>query len=382
MTEAITSTQPQALAAAENRIAALEAELAAARNELARERVTRVGELEHTAGLAERMRKLLDLLPAGVILIDSDGRVAQVNPAAQDLLGEPLQGELWIEIIRRSFAPRSDDGHEVSLQDGRRVQLATRAMDNEPGQLVLLTNQTETRLLQTRLSHYQRLSEMGRMMASLAHQIRTPLSAALLYTAHLNRPVLEDSQRVRFAGKVKSRLVNLEQQVRDMLVFARGETRLDDRISTEELFRAIEDMLDVPLSSHDADCDCQNDAPGIWLQCNRETLLGALQNLVDNALQACGTGAELAIRARTDAAFLRLEVIDKGPGMDSQTKAQAMQPFYTTKSHGTGLGLAVAQVVARGHHGSFELESAPGQGTCAMLLLPYMADAGQSLPNA
>jgi two-component system sensor histidine kinase FlrB len=364
------------LAAAENRIATLEAELAAAKDELARERVARVGELEHTAGLAERMRKLLDLLPAGVILIDSDGRVAQVNPAARDLLGEPLQGELWIEIIRRSFAPRSDDGHEVSLQDGRRVQLATRAMDNEPGQLVLLTNQTETRLLQTRLSHYQRLSEMGRMMASLAHQIRTPLSAALLYSAHLNRPVLEDSQRVRFASKVKSRLVNLEQQVRDMLVFARGETRLDDRISTEELFRAIEDMLDAPLSSQDADCDCYNDAPGIWLQCNRETLLGALQNLVDNALQACGPGAELVIRARTEAAFLRLEVIDQGPGMDSQTRAQAMQPFYTTKSHGTGLGLAVAQVVARAHHGRFELESAPGQGTRAALLLPYMADSG------
>lgn len=354
------------------RISELEAELAAARDALAREQVARVGELEHTAGLAERMRKLLDLLPAGVILIDSHGRVAQVNPAALDLLGEPLQGELWIEVIRRSFAPRSDDGHEVSLRDGRRVHLATRAMDNEPGQLVLLTNQTETRLLQTRLSHYQRLSEMGRMMASLAHQIRTPLSAALLYTSHLNRPLLDDSQRVRFAGKVKARLVNLEQQVRDMLVFARGETRLDDRISTQELFRAIEDMLDAPLSSHDADCDCHNDAPGVWLQCNRETLLGALQNLVDNALQACGTGAQLSIRARTQASYLRLEVIDQGPGMDSQTRAQAMQPFYTTKSHGTGLGLAVAQVVARAHHGSFELESAPGKGTCAALLLPFL----------
>ncbi|UTW10045.1 sensor histidine kinase [Marinobacterium rhizophilum] len=358
--------------ASSERIAELEAQLRDARNALALERAARDGELEHNAGLAERMRKLLDLLPAGVILIDSAGLVAEANPAARDLLGEPLQGQLWIDIIRRSFAPRSDDGHEVSLRDGRRVHLATRAMDNEPGQLVLLTNQTETRLLQTRLSHYQRLSEMGRMMASLAHQIRTPLSAALLYTSHLGRAQLEDSQRLRFASKVKSRLVNLEQQVRDMLVFARGETRLDDRISTEELFSAIEDMLDAPLSSQDADCDCHNEAPGLWLQCNRETLLGALQNLVDNALQACGAGTTLAIRASLDGAYLRLEVIDQGPGMDAQTRAQAMQPFYTTKSHGTGLGLAVAQVVARAHHGSFELDSAPGQGTRAALLLPFL----------
>jgi two-component system sensor histidine kinase FlrB len=357
---------------ARQRIVQLEAELAVAQEALAQEQVVRVGELEHTAGLVERLRKLLDLLPAGVILIDSHGRVAQVNPAALELLGEPLQGELWIDIIRRSFAPRSDDGHEVSLRDGRRVSLATRAMDNEPGQLVLLTNQTDTRLLQTRLSHYQRLSEMGRMMASLAHQIRTPLSAALLYSAHLTRPVLDDEQRLRFAGKVKSRLVNLEQQVRDMLVFARGETRLDDRISTEELFSAIEDMLDVPLSSQDADCACHNRAAGLWLQCNRETLLGALQNLVDNALQACGPGAELEILACVQGEYLRLEVKDLGPGMDQHTRDQAMQPFYTTKSHGTGLGLAVAQVVARAHHGRFELESAPGQGTRAALLLPFL----------
>ncbi len=361
----------------DQRIAELEAELEAAREALAAERSVRAGESEHTAALVERMRKLLDLLPAGVILIDRDGRIAQVNPAALDLLGAPLVGEPWVEVIRRSFAPRSDDGHEVSLRDGRRVNLATRAMSNEPGQLVLLTNQTETRLLQTRLSHYQRLSEMGRMMASLAHQIRTPLSAALLYTAHLARPSLDDNQRLRFAARVKSRLVNLEQQVRDMLVFARGEMRLDDRISTEELFRAIEDMLDAPLSSQDADCECHNEAPGIWLQCNRETLLGALQNLVDNALQACGPGAELEIRARTEAAYLRLEVIDQGPGMDLETRSHAMQPFYTTKSHGTGLGLAVAQVVARAHHGSFELDSAPGRGTRAALLLPY-ARAGAS----
>lgn len=356
---------------AEERIAELEVQLWQAREDLAREREAHRQEREHAARLVERMRKLLDLLPAGVILIGGDGRVAQCNPAATDLLGEPLMGEPWIGVIQRSFAPRSDDGHEVSLRDGRRVSLATRAMDNEPGQLVLLTDQTDTRLLQGRLAHYQRLSEMGRMMASLAHQIRTPLSAALLYAGHLGRAELADEQRVRFAGKVKSRLANLEQQVRDMLVFARGETRLDDRLTTEELFRAIEDMLDAPLAQHDADCDCRNEAPGILLQCNRETLLGALQNLVDNALQACGKDTALELVARIEGDHLRLEVADSGPGMDAQTREQALQPFYTTKSHGTGLGLAVAQVVARAHHGRFELESASGLGTRAALLLPY-----------
>ena len=93
--------------------------------------------------------------------------MAEANPAAEDFLGTPLIGQPWFEIISRSFAPRGDDGHEVSLKDGRRVSLMTRAMDSEPGQLVLLTDQTETRLLQGRVSHYQRLSEMGRMMSEI-----------------------------------------------------------------------------------------------------------------------------------------------------------------------------------------------------------------------
>ena len=109
----------------------------------------------------------------------------EANPAACELLGEPLVGELWRQVIARSFAPRKDDGHEISLRDGRRLSIATRSLDAEPGQLVLLNDLTETRRLQDQLARHERLSSLGRMVASLAHQIRTPLSAAMLYAGHL-----------------------------------------------------------------------------------------------------------------------------------------------------------------------------------------------------
>ncbi|MGB0466197.1 MAG: sensor histidine kinase [Pontibacterium sp.] len=358
------------LDAANTRIKELELQVANLQHELDHEKKT---ESDHARRLASRMRQLLDLLPAGVIQIGADGFISDCNPAAEELLGSPLTGELWLTVIQRSFAPRNDDGHEVSLKDGRRVNLATRAMDGEPGQLVLLTNLTETRLLQERLSHYQRLSEMGRMMASLAHQIRTPLSAALLYADHLSRNDISLEQRIRFTAKVKSRLTHLEKQVRDMLVFARAETRLDDHLTTQQLLSDLEDQLDVPLAAFDADCDCINEAQGLQVQCNKDTLLGALMNLVDNALQASGKSCELQLRLFADANMLRIEVTDQGPGMDQVTCQRAMEPFYTTKSHGTGLGLAVAQVVAMAHHGSFELSSQPGQGTTASLILPLQA---------
>ena len=90
-------------------------------------------------------------------------------------MGEPLENERWLDVIHRAFSPKDDDGHEVSLKDGRRVKLAISASDL--GQLILITDLTETRLLQSRLSDLQRLSSLGKMVASLAHQVRTPLSA-------------------------------------------------------------------------------------------------------------------------------------------------------------------------------------------------------------
>ena len=351
------------------------AELQQQLDQLNQERRTQEQEYHRTSG---RLDDLLNLLPAGILVIDNRGEIILGNSAAQQLLDSELAGLKWLDVINSRFAPRSDDGHEISLRSGRRVSLQTRSLENEAGQLVMLTDQTETRLLQGQLSHLQRLSEMGRMMASLAHQVRTPLSAALLYAGHLMKPELLPEQRIRFAGKVKSRLENLELQVRDMLIFARGETRLEDRISVAQLFSELEDALDLPLVNFDADCECINRVPDLVLQCNKEALLGAIMNLVTNALQAAGKGAEIEIEASLVGDKLGIEVRDSGPGMDQELCRKVLEPFFSTKSHGTGLGLAVAQVVARAHHGEFLIQSEPGAGTQAGFLIPYLTTADQA----
>ncbi|WP_368665597.1 histidine kinase dimerization/phospho-acceptor domain-containing protein, partial [Arthrobacter sp. GMC3] len=156
-----------------------------------------------------------------------------------ELLGEPLVGHPWREVIARCFAPRRDDGHEISLRNGRRLSIATRSLAGEPGQLVLLTDLTETRRLQDQLARHERLSSLGRMVASLAHQIRTPLSTALLYASHLEQGGLSEQQQQRFAGSLKARLHELEHQVRDMLIFARGDLPLNDRLSPAALLSAL-----------------------------------------------------------------------------------------------------------------------------------------------
>ncbi|MDD1013154.1 sensor histidine kinase [Pseudomonas rubra] len=348
----------------------LEARVTELKGELAVVSAQRMAELAEKERLANRLQNLLDLLPGGVIVIDGQGRVREANPAASDLLGEPLMGQLWREVIARSFAPREDDGHEVSLRDGRRLSIATRSLDAEPGQLVLLNDLTETRHLQDQLARHERLSSLGRMVASLAHQIRTPLSAAMLYASHLAEQSLPLETQQRFAGSLKERLHELEHQVRDMLVFARGELPLTDRLTPKALFQALQQAAHTHVQGHSVRWQCDSHLGE--LLCNRDTLVGAMLNLIENAVQASDEPARLKVHLYRREQVLHLCVSDAGGGIDSALLVRLGEPFLTTKATGTGLGLAVVKAVVRAHQGCLDLRSRPGRGTCARISLPLI----------
>ncbi|WP_165856685.1 sensor histidine kinase [Marinobacter sp. JSM 1782161] len=341
--------------------------------ELSAETRQRQQELEEKERLADRLSTLLSVMPAGVVVLDSKGVVSQCNPAAVELLGEPLEGEAWLDVIRRCFAPRRDDGHEVSLRDGRRVSIEIRSMENEPGQLILLNDLTETRRLQAQLSHAQRLSAMGKMVASLAHQIRTPLSAAILYGGHLAQPDLEPELRQRCADRLNSRLTHLEQQVRDMLIFARGETRLAEHLTlaalSDNLQSAAEGIALKPGISLEWDLDATSGA----VHCNRDALVGACMNLVNNSLEAGAT--QVTVGLQVVSGEVEIAVQDNGPGFAPEQRDQLLEAFYTTKSQGTGLGLAVVQAVVKAHGGRFDLAAPAVGGARATLTLPLAANS-------
>jgi len=351
----------------------LEARVTELKGELAVVSAQRMQELAEKERLANRLQNLLDLLPGGVIVIDGHGLVREANPAAIDLLGSPLEGELWRHVIARCFAPREDDGHEISLKNGRRLSISTRSLDAEPGQLVLLNDLTETRHLQDQLARHERLSSLGRMVASLAHQIRTPLSAALLYASHLTEQQLPVETQQRFAGRLKERLHELEHQVRDMLVFARGELPLTDRLTPDALMQSLQaaaltHVQDLPIR-------WQCDSHAGELLCNRDTLVGALLNLIENAIQASASEARLKVHCYTRGNTLRLCVSDSGSGIEPTVLARLGEPFFTTKVTGTGLGLTVVKAVARAHQGELTLRSRVGRGTCAQVSLPLFSAA-------
>lgn len=348
----------------ERRVEALSSEL----EQVDRERLRG---LEAQERLSHRLRSVLDSLPGGIVVLDRRGCVIDCNPAAREMLGEPLLGLRWLEVIRRCFAPRSDDGHEISLHSGRRLSVATRSLDGDHGQLVLLTDQTETRQLQDRLSRHQRLTAMGRMLAALAHQIRTPLAAAMLHASNLVQQDVSPEQTRRFAQRILSRLTHMEHQLRDMLIFVRGDVRVDEPCTVGGLRESLELATEDALRARESRCDWHLDCdPATDFRCNRDALVGAIVNLVTNGLQAAGPGCTLAVRIALHEGRLGISVCDNGPGMTPEVLRQLDEAFFTTKPQGTGLGIAVVRAVARAHGGELDIRSAPGQGTCATILIP------------
>ncbi len=322
--------------------------------------------------LAARLESLLQGLPAGVLLLDGAGFIRQANPAAEALLGTPLVGVAWREVIARAFAPNPQAGCDLRLASGRLVNLSTCPLGGEPGQILLLNDVTETRMLQERANRDQRLTAMGRMVASLAHQIRTPLSSALLYVSHMKRPELNERKRLQLADKILGRLRRLERLLDDMLTFAHGGLGGGELLSAGELLTALRELVKPQLEEAEIVLAVTDETEGEKVRCNRELLLSALQNLVTNAIQAMEGKGRIEIAAQRRGESVMITVADDGPGIAPELRARVFEPFVTSRSGGTGLGLAVARAVAQAHQGDLEMESEAGRGTVFRLRLPVV----------
>lgn len=347
----------------EQRIERLTGELQEARNE-------RRNELVEKKRLADRLQSLLNALPAAVLVLDGQGRVQELNPAAERLLGGPLQGASWRRLIDQLFIPQTTTGGDLLLRNGRYVALSTCPLGDEPGQILMLHDVTEKRQLQQHLEHSRRLADMGRMAATLAHQIRTPLASALLYVSQLHGMTVENALQQRFSGKALQSLKGLEKLIADMLLFANGGGTARERLDGAQLLAQALEPLQPKLTAQGIELVRHVEEGELLVEINPTMVISALQNLLTNALQAMPEGGRLTLSLQRDATQLLFGVTDSGPGIEPALQARLFEPFVTGRAAGTGLGLAVVQAVAHAMGGAVACESKPGEGATFTLRLP------------
>lgn len=312
---------------------------------------------------------ILSSIPTALVILNAQGRIVWLNPPAEAMLGYGLIDAVWVDVIQRAFVPRADDGHEVSLADGRRVHVAISSLDSLPGIVITLTDITASRDYEKAKENDKRLVAIGTMTAQLAHQIRTPLSSAILYIDHLSNLVDIDSRTRTWIQRLQECHASIEQQIQDLLLFARGTTIEPKYIDMAIWCSQLVQRAQPQIESFGAVFKVNNQLIAGQASIHGESLIGAVLNLVINALQAEATKIDLTL-ASMDNSGIQISIEDNGKGMSEEVKTQAFLPFYTTKAKGTGLGLAVVFAVVKAHGGSVHLDSRQDFGTQVNIYLP------------
>src|SRR5882762_4352298 len=308
--------------------------------------------------LAARLSALIKGLPGGVLVLDGRGEIQECNPAALNLLGEPLLGQLFSAVRARSTVNPERAGEHTELRSGRFVNVSRRELENG-GEVVLLTDVTESHLMQTFLVRQQRLLTMGELAAGLAHQIRTPLAAALLYASQMTLSDRNPADLARCAEKTVGSLKQLDKLVNDMLAFAHGGAARE-AVSVSALLEQVAQWL-RPALRPGVRLTIRTQAPDLTVRANAPSLVSAVLNLATNALQAATADLNLELLARrSPVGRAQIVVSDNGPGVPAHIRERIFEPFFTTRARGNGIGLAIVKSVVEAHQGNVSLADAPG----------------------
>jgi PAS domain S-box-containing protein len=350
--------------------------------------------------IQDRNQTILDSLSEGILAVSSAGRVLAANRYMSDLTG--LTGNLEgresatlfsgsdeiraiVNVACKSGVHANDRDVTFESPEGlRHVRVNTTALDfdGDAGIVVVLRDVSDLKRLEREMFQAEKMNALGRLAASVAHEVRNPLGAVTIQLQLLVEDVEEVAPELRGSllrrlSVANAEIKRLDGIVGNFLRFSRGpQLELAD-LSVNDVVRRVFELVTPEAREYGVrlELDLAKDLPAIE---GDENQLGqAILNLTVNAFHAVDGGG--TVRASTvfgrDTNTIRLTLVDDGRGIDSVDMNRVFELYYTTKAEGTGLGLSIAQRVIYEHGGSIEAESEPGHGTVFTITLPVAMSA-------
>ncbi|MGE4424497.1 MAG: ATP-binding protein [Pseudodesulfovibrio sp.] len=335
--------------------------------------------------------KIVAHLPVGLVVAGPDGAVTHINGDAASLLGvgegEALNrpvDELLPPAIVELASVSAETGHpvtrelQVSIRGGEfpaNVGVAPVVSDDglSLGTIFILSDLTEIHRLQADVKQREKMAAIGNLAAGIAHEVRNPLSSIKGYATYFAGLFEEGSENRKAATVMIAETERLNRVISELLDFSRPSEiksrQADMALVLDTVSRLLrQDAADQNIA---VSIDIEPDLPAVELDPDR--LVQALLNIGINGIQAMETGGRLALRARRIGPDLVIKVEDTGQGIAEENLATVFDPYFTTKSQGTGLGLAVVRKIVEGHGGTVEVASAVGEGTTFTITIPQPA---------
>ncbi|AJE04040.1 two-component system sensor histidine kinase NtrB [Geobacter pickeringii] len=349
---------------------------------------------------------IIDSVGDGVIVIDTEGRVALMNPAAEEITGlsrRQAQGNLFltlfreVEILREMVEKTASSGMSISDHENIVIRKAKHltpvsattcplmlASGEMTGTILMLRDLTSIRELEDAVRHADRLSTLGTLAAGLAHEIKNPLGG-IKGAAQLLDLELPEGSELRDNVRIMVKEVERVNRIVEELLALASPRRLT--LAPTNLHKVLGDIVTLQKRATEGRTISfqQQFDPSIPPILVDEALLTQLfLNLVKNAVEAVDNGGVVRITSRVISDYsmtqkgerrsrlVAVEVSDDGPGIPKEQLEQLFTPFFTTKAKGTGLGLAICQKIVSEHRGMIKVESAPGTGTTFTVMVPLI----------
>jgi len=330
-------------------------------------------------------QSLLDSIPGPVIAIDSKNIITDINSAAKGCFGLQsglVEGKNYNEVFpndpfrfHQIVANKRSAGFETSMgQDGGRFFVTATplvGMDGtEFGAIAAAQDITAARKLEEVAESRRRLSEMGALAASMAHEIRNPLNAIGITIQRMKseiKPVKKEDEYRKFIDGLRQEISRLNEIIEKFLAVARSIRPEIKTISSVDLINRAIDLFTNQTESKNIRIEY---SPGdeISFEGDRDSLFQALINVIKNSIEALGSNGKIEIAARESSNAVIISIADNGPGIDDTDAA--LKPFHTTKKDGTGLGLSTASKILADHGGELIVESSPGRGCRVEFIIP------------
>jgi PAS domain S-box-containing protein len=342
--------------------------------------------------LRSNVEQLLQRLEETVLLFDNTGKLVVSGETAERMLGKS-RDELVGRSLDQLFPPATALGDLIgnavrsrqSLRDHRvtmvRDGVGTRllvsveilrkdASQEDLGTMITLRDIESRRQLERQIDVSSRLAAISRLTGGVAHEIKNPLNAIALHLEVLRGKLDGDQPEVDvIAGEIK----RLDTVVKTFLNFTKP---IDLKAEPLDLKQVVEQVL--ALVSVDAEAKHIQIETALedrlWINGDADLLKQAILNIVNNALEALREGGKLSLCLEWNGAECQIAIADNGPGIAPDVRGQIFNLYFTTKEHGTGIGLATTFRVMQLHGGTIDFESELGKGTTFRLRFPGIAD--------
>lgn len=316
---------------------------------------------------------VLEALPVGVAVRGADGRVRRVNQHLIETLRRPADELVGQREIAELTTARTHDG-QVTTTDGRALHLDLRrstvtSADTIIGSVEIVDDRTELQALTERVHAMDKIAALGTMAGGIAHEIRNPLNAVAGFAELLQTRLADhaDPKVARWSMLIAQGAGEANAIISSLLSLSQPEPLEREQIEPAEL---LTEALRAANREHAVEVRCT--APAFVG--DRIKLRQALRNLIANATDVAPT-APLIVEARIEAGLLELAVSDAGPGIAPELRRRVLDPFYTTRAEGCGLGLALTNTIADLHGGRLYIDPAASElgGARVSLQLPLVS---------